>query len=214
VHYFGAGTLELLKGDLPAAHSLLGRALGVLRAGNVSNMLPQTVCALAAVTAQLGEEDETLDLLREGEQSLERLSARAELFHNRHRLIEFLGRTNLLLGRLDAARDLAERAVTLSSRQPGFAAYASHLLGDIATHPDQFDSARGEIHYREALSVATSHAMRPLVAHCHLGLGKLYRRTGKREQAQEHLTTATTMYREMGMTYWLEQADTEMRERS
>jgi hypothetical protein len=39
-----------------------------------------------------------------------------------------------------------------------------------------------------------------LVAHCHLGLGKLYRRTGKREQAQEHFTTATTMYREMGMT--------------
>jgi hypothetical protein len=48
--------------------------------------------------------------------------------------------------------------------------------------------------------------MRPLVAHCHLGLGKLYRRTGKREQAQEHLTTATTMYRGMGMTYWLEKA--------
>jgi len=40
--------------------------------------------------------------------------------------------------------------------------------------------------------------------YCHLGLGKLYRRTGK--QAQEHLTTATTMYREMGMTYWLEKA--------
>ena len=27
-----------------------------------------------------------------------------------------------------------------------------------------------------------------------------------REQAQQHLATATTMYREMGMTYWLEQA--------
>ena len=52
--------------------------------------------------------------------------------------------------------------------------------------------------------------MRPLVAHCHLGLGKLYRRTGQREQAQEHLTTATTMYREMGMTYWLEQAEMEV----
>ena len=49
--------------------------------------------------------------------------------------------------------------------------------------------------------------MRPLVAHCHLGLGKLYRRTGKREQAQEHLTTATTMYREMDMRFWLEQAE-------
>jgi len=27
-----------------------------------------------------------------------------------------------------------------------------------------------------------------------------------------HLTTATTMYREMGMTYWLEQAEAAMRE--
>ena len=49
--------------------------------------------------------------------------------------------------------------------------------------------------------------MRPLVAHCHLGLGKLYRRTGDRAKAQEHLTTATTMYREMGMSFWLEKAD-------
>ena len=52
--------------------------------------------------------------------------------------------------------------------------------------------------------------MRPLVAHCHLGLGKLYRRTGKRDQAQEHFTTATAMYREMDMRFWLEQAETKM----
>jgi hypothetical protein len=63
----------------------------------------------------------------------------------------------------------------------------------------------------EALAPATELGIRPEAAHCHLGLGKLYRRTGKREQAQEHLTTATTMYREMGMTYWLEQAEAEMR---
>jgi hypothetical protein len=53
--------------------------------------------------------------------------------------------------------------------------------------------------------------MRPLVAHCHLGLGKLSRGTGKSEQAQEHLTTATTMYREMDMRFWLEQAEAELR---
>jgi hypothetical protein len=52
--------------------------------------------------------------------------------------------------------------------------------------------------------------MRPLVAHCHLGLSKLYRRTGKRQEAQEHLGTATTMYREMDMRFYLEQAETEM----
>jgi hypothetical protein len=56
--------------------------------------------------------------------------------------------------------------------------------------------------------------MRPLLAHCHLGLGKLYRRTGKREQVQEHLATATTMYRQMGMTYWLEKAKPELGQRA
>ncbi len=49
--------------------------------------------------------------------------------------------------------------------------------------------------------------MRPLIAHCHLGLGRLYRRTGKREQAREYLMIATTMYREMEMRFWLEQAE-------
>jgi hypothetical protein len=52
--------------------------------------------------------------------------------------------------------------------------------------------------------------LRPLVAHCHLGLRKLYHRTDRREQALEHLAAATTMYREMGMTYWLEKAEAEL----
>jgi hypothetical protein len=42
-------------------------------------------------------------------------------------------------------------------------------------------------------------------------LGKLYRRTGKSEPAQEYLTTATTKYREMDMRFWLEQAEAELR---
>ncbi len=66
--------------------------------------------------------------------------------------------------------------------------------------------------YREALRLATELGMRPLVAYCHLRLGKLYARTGTRAQAQEHLTTATSMYREMDMRFWLEHAETEMRE--
>jgi hypothetical protein len=65
-------------------------------------------------------------------------------------------------------------------------------------------------HFVRALAFASELRMRALVAHCHLGLGKLQRRTGKREQAQDHLTTATTMYREMGMTYWLEKAEAEV----
>ena len=45
-----------------------------------------------------------------------------------------------------------------------------------------------------------------------LAAGKLYRRTGKDEQAEEHLTIATTMYREMDMRFWLEQAEVESME--
>ena len=36
-------------------------------------------------------------------------------------------------------------------------------------------------------------------------------RMGKRERAREHLATATTMYREMDVRFWLEQAESELR---
>jgi hypothetical protein len=58
--------------------------------------------------------------------------------------------------------------------------------------------------YRRPMCVAEELGMRPLVAHCHLDLGGLYLRTDKREQAREHLATATTMYREMEMRFWLD----------
>jgi hypothetical protein len=61
------------------------------------------------------------------------------------------------------------------------------------------------------LALATELGMRPVVAHYHLGLGKLYRRTGKQQQAQEHLAAATAMYREIGMTYWLISAEANSR---
>jgi hypothetical protein len=49
--------------------------------------------------------------------------------------------------------------------------------------------------------------MRPLVAHCHRGLGTLYAATGQREQARTELTAAIALYRTMDMTFWLPQAE-------
>jgi predicted protein tyrosine phosphatase len=88
-------------------------------------------------------------------------------------------------------------------------AYALRLLGEIASRGDPLDAETAEAHYRQALAFATELGMRPLVAHCHLGLGTLYRRIGKREPAQEHLSTAATMYREMGMRFWLAKSEQE-----
>ena len=208
--HFAAGTLHLLRGDWAKARSLFERGITAYRTGNVGLSLPHPVAASAWVLAQVGEASEALARLREGEQLLERLAVRAAVdqhgadYHS-------LGRAGLLLGRLEEAQHLGDRAVEFSPSHPGYAAHAQHLLGDIATHPDRFDAERGEAHYRQALALAEPRGMRPLVAHCHLGLGKLSRRTGKREQAQEHLTTATTMYREMDMRFWLTQAEEEMK---
>ena len=65
--------------------------------------------------------------------------------------------------------------------------------------------------YEEARAAATLLGMRSVAAHCHLGLGKLYRRAGRRQEAQEHLATAMTMYLEMDMRIWLETAQAEMK---
>jgi len=67
-----------------------------------------------------------------------------------------------------------------------------------------------EGHYGQALALADALGMRPLMAHCHLGLGQLARRTGDPVTAQEHLGTAATMYREMDMGFWREKAEAEM----
>jgi hypothetical protein len=81
------------------------------------------------------------------------------------------------------------------------------LLGDIAAHPDRVEIDTAKAHYRQALALAEELGLRPLIAHCHLGLGVLSRRAGTRQQAREHLTAATTMFGEMDMRYWHEQAD-------
>jgi class 3 adenylate cyclase/tetratricopeptide (TPR) repeat protein len=203
-----AGTLHLHKGDWAKAHLLIEHWIAVLRARNVVLQLPIAVACSAWVLAQLGEASEALNRLWEGEQLLERAAARG---FNGCLSWAMLGRACLLLDRLDEAQRLGDRAVESSRSYPGFTAHELHLLGDIATHPDRFDAESGEAHYRKALALAEPRGMRPLIAHCHLGLGKLYRHTGKREQVRDYLITATTMYREMDMRFWLEQAEVELR---
>ena len=204
--HLAAGTLRLLKGDWPNARTLIEHWIAAVRPRNVVFQLPTAVASSAWALAQLGEASEALDRLREGERLLERQAARGFIAY-RGWDYHSLGRAGLLLGRLDEAQRLAERAVESSPGQHGFAADARHLLGDIATHPDRLDAESGEAHYRRALELAEPRGMRPLVAHCHFGLGKLYRRTGDGAKAEEHLTTARAMYREMDMGFYLAQVE-------
>jgi len=67
--------------------------------------------------------------------------------------------------------------------------------------------APAEHHYRQALALADELGMRPLVAHCHRGLGTLYATLGRQEQARSELSTAIEMYRTMDMIFWLPEAE-------
>jgi tetratricopeptide (TPR) repeat protein len=121
-----------------------------------------------------------------------------------------LGEAQLLAGRPAEAQVLAERALALAREhhERGNQAYALRLLGNIAARREPPEVAQAEAHYRQALTLANELGMRPLVAHCHRGLGTLYAAIGQREQARAELATAVEMYRSMEMTFWLPQTET------
>jgi class 3 adenylate cyclase/tetratricopeptide (TPR) repeat protein len=119
----------------------------------------------------------------------------------------------LLLGQqVGKARELGEEALHLAQAlgERGEEARAMRVLATIAEVADSSTVASGL--YQRAKAIAEECHMAPLVAHCHAGLGRTAMRRGDRRQARESLATATTMYREMGMRYWLEKAEAEMKE--
>jgi tetratricopeptide (TPR) repeat protein len=121
-------------------------------------------------------------------------------------------RVYLLAGRLDEAREHALQALDLARQQKARGQEADTLfaLGNVRADASSPDDQEAEKAYREVLALAEPRGMRPLIAHCHLGLGKLYRRTGSQQKAQDHLAVATTLYREMDMRFWLENAKPEV----
>jgi sugar phosphate isomerase/epimerase len=123
-----------------------------------------------------------------------------------------LGRAYLLDGRLADATRLAQDGLAAARRrgERGLEGHVLRLLGDIAAHRDALEVDAADAHYGQALTLAEELGLRPLVAHCHLGLGSLYRRAGTRPQAQEHLTTALAIFGEMDMPHWYRQVEIAM----
>ena len=120
----------------------------------------------------------------------------------------------ILAGRVSEALTLAHTAIDLSRQHKERAneAIGLRVLAEVMARSDPLDATGAAAQYAGSLAIAESLGMRPLVAHCHLGLGRLYRRAGNRDQARERLTSATTMYREMEMRSWLAQAEGELGE--
>jgi tetratricopeptide (TPR) repeat protein len=199
------GVLALRQGDLPRALPRLERAMSICWEADLPFFFPLIAPALGAAYTLDGRVADGVPLLT---QAVEQTMA-PEMGGQQALCGLALGEAQVLAGWLQEAHALAEQmlALTCERQERGHRAYALRLLGDIGARrgPPERDQAEG--HYRQALVLAEELGMRPLVAHCHVGLGKLYVKTGRRDGAHTELSAAIALYRVMDMTFWLPQVE-------
>jgi tetratricopeptide (TPR) repeat protein len=208
--YDQVGRLYLLQGEVRKAVALLERGLDFCKVTNFSSWFASLASTLGAAYTLSGRLAEALPLLQQAVQQATslRLLVHQTLSHTH------LSEAYLLASHLEEAYQHAQQALSLSRtrQERGYEAYILRLLGDIHRRhdPPQVETAEG--FYRQALALADELGMRPLQAHCHSGLGRLYRHTGQSEHARAALSTAIDMYRDMHMTFWLPQAQAALAE--
>ena len=201
--YFALGCMHLRKGAIDKAIAALERSLELCRSWDIQQNTSRVAAALGNAYAATGRVDEALPVL--------------DLAKNRVRLSFLRGQLAqgyLLIGKLEEAASLASRALDFSRRhaERGNEARALYVLGEIASYDDSLNVDRAVAHYQQAMALAEELRMRPLLAHCHAGLGKLYGKTGNLQQAKAYLNTGLAMMREMEMGLWLEKAEAELKE--
>jgi tetratricopeptide (TPR) repeat protein len=198
----GLGHIYCHKGEFHQAIPWLERGLEVCRVWDIPLLLYLSSSSLGYAYVLAGRVSDALPLL---EQSV----ATEAMESMRGTVRVWLSEAYLRLGRLDEALAVAMRGLELcrAQAQQGEQAWALRLLGDIHAHHHPPEAERAEAAYREALTLAEELGMRPLQAHCHRGLGRLYTVIGQREQAHTALSAAIEMYKSMDMTFWLPQTE-------
>jgi tetratricopeptide (TPR) repeat protein len=201
--YRGLGLLYLSKGEVQTAMPFLERCLDLCQGWNIAGWLAVVAAQLGYAYALIGRLGEALPLL---EQAVGQPPAKRSVYHAR--LVGYLSEAYLLEGRAEQALPLAVSALELSCTrgERGFQAWGLRLLGDIHARRETPEDRQAEGCYQQALALAGELGMRPLLAHCHRGLGRLYAQLDRREQAHTELSKAIDLYRDMDMAFWLPQA--------
>jgi tetratricopeptide (TPR) repeat protein len=205
---FGLGLPRILRGDHAGASPVFERGLAIARGMHIPMWFPTFAGGLGYAYALSGRVTEGLALIEEA------LSVGERAVRIGHGIRQsYLSEASLLAGRPSEAIAAAQRGLAWTRARHERSGEAKNLraLAEAWAQSTPPDFALANQLCQEAAAQAGQLGMRPLLARCHLDLGKLARRTGQRERAQEHLITATTLLRAMGMRFWLEQAEAELR---
>jgi tetratricopeptide (TPR) repeat protein len=201
----GAGLLSRRQGDVHRAIPILERCLTLCQTANIPLFFSLSSAPLGVAYALAGRAAEALPLL---DQTLEHVASVSRMAYDTLILTE-LSEALLLVGRVAEASALAGRLLELSHTHTGrgYQAHALRLLGEVARRREPLDVDPATSQYHQALTLAEGMGMRPLQAHCHLGLGTLYARISQRQLAHTELYAAIDLYRAMDMTFWLPEAE-------
>ena len=201
--YMNAGLTYSIKGDLARALPRLEQGDAIARKLGIGNSI-----FLANGYTVAGRADEAIPFFEVGVEQ----AANAGWLPCVSLWVGWQAAAYLGAGRIEQAEQTAIRAVEMARahQEHGFEGEAHCRLGEVALLIEPLDAARTERHFRDALAIAEELGMRPLQAHCHLGLGKLYRKTGKLPEARSALDVAVDLYLSMEMTHWIPQAEAEL----
>jgi tetratricopeptide (TPR) repeat protein len=195
------GTLHLRRGDFDRAVEVLERARALARTADALAASAQTASPLAAAYARSGRTAEARTVL---ESALEQALAMGDPFGH---WLRTGGMAEVRLREGDAAEALAlaRRAVDVTRfvKARGMQAWASWLVGEAAARLGDAGAATA---YREALERAESTGMRPLAAHCRLGLGLLALAGRLDADGRAEVAAALEAFAAMGMRSWAEVA--------
>jgi class 3 adenylate cyclase/tetratricopeptide (TPR) repeat protein len=203
----GLGRLLLRKGAHSQALGVLERGLQLSRRFHLDVWSPVLSAAFGLACARVGRMAEALEF---GKQGVGEGSDDPNISNQPLRL-GWLAETYLVSGQLEAARRAGEHATELARRygQRGHLAWALFLRGEVASAPGNGPFPGAESCYREAMAIGEALGMRPVVARCHLGLGRLFQSRGDTRQGVDHFLAASTLFAEMGMTFWEQLCDSE-----
>jgi tetratricopeptide (TPR) repeat protein len=207
---WAAGYLYLGRGEARRAVAAFERTQQLCQEWNVLFMAPIVPAFLGAAYLLLDRFDKGLALIEQALRDAGQKGLRASPWLK----AGWLSEAYLLSGRRSEARELTLQTLHLAieNRRRGDQAWLLRLLAEIARRADAPELDTACARYRDALAVAAELGMRPVQAHCHLGLGMLHSDARDLNRSREHLLEAETMYREMGMQFWLEKAELALKE--